>query len=65
METVTLDEARRKLRHWKRMVEKLADEQCAAKGHIKGAGAFHGYSYCKTCRGQIANADFGKPASPG
>lgn len=57
----TLTEARRELKRWEKMVEKLQDERCAKTGHTKGRGAFDGYSYCKTCGSQIANADFGRP----
>lgn len=60
MPTVTLKEAKRALKHWEKTVRKLQDEKCEKKGHIKGAGAFKGYSYCKTCRSQIANTEFGR-----
>lgn len=58
--TITLKEARRALKLAQKLVERLQDEQCAKKGHVKGGGAFEGYSYCKTCGSQIANADFGR-----
>jgi len=57
--TVTLKEAEINLKLWAKTVEKLRDRECARSGHIKGGGAFDGYSYCKTCGSQIANTDFG------
>ena len=60
--TITLKEARRTLKLAQRLVTRLQDEKCARKGHIKGADAFEGYSYCKTCGSQIANTNFGKKA---
>ena len=60
--TITLKEARRTLKLAQNLVNRLQDEQCAKKGHVKGGGAFEGYSYCKTCKSQIANEDFGRKA---
>lgn len=57
---ITLQEARRALTLAQRLVDRLQDEKCAKSGHVRGGGAFDGYSYCKTCRSQIANTDFGR-----
>lgn len=56
--SITLQEARRALKLAQNLVSRLQNEQCAKKGHVKGGGAFDGYSYCKTCGDQVANDDF-------
>jgi hypothetical protein len=57
--SATLREAEINMKLWAKTVEKLRDRECARSGHVKGGGAFDGYSYCKTCGSQISNTDFG------